>query len=64
MPIAASPTTQSQAWQLFLSIARSVSQLTMSVLALDASIGGGRPVGAQEAQAPRQDHGQAAVLSS
>ena len=53
----------SQAWQLFLPIARSVSLLTMSVLALDASIGGGRPVGAQEAQAPRQDHGQAAVLS-
>jgi hypothetical protein len=53
----------SQAWQSFLSIARSVSLLTMSVLALDASIGGGRPVGAQEAQAPRQDHGQVAVLS-
>ena len=48
----------SQAWQLFLSMARSVSLLTMSVLAIDASIGGGRPVGA-----PRQDHGQAAVLS-
>jgi cytochrome c553 len=43
----------SQAWQLFLSIARSVSLLTMSELALDASIGGGRPVEAQEAQAPQ-----------
>ena len=33
----------SQAWQLFLSIARSVGLLTISVLALDASNGGGRP---------------------
>ena len=30
---------------MFLSMARSVSLLTMSVLAIDASIGGGRPVG-------------------
>lgn len=40
-----------------------MSLLTISALALDVSIGGGLPVAAQQARAPQQDHGQAAILS-
>jgi hypothetical protein len=53
----------SRPWQWLLAIARSASLLTMAALVLDLSSGGGRPAGAEEAQAPRQDRGQAAILS-